>query len=432
MKKFLCLSLAVFVTIFFGCMSDGTDTIVLLFRSSSSIESSIPSSPSDSSNSSSSIESSIPSSPSDSSNSSSNNDCAEWKWKVTTSATCETPDKSGIGIETKTCTSDTSITDSTREIPKLEWGEWIQTSPSGCGTKGSKTRSCYNPDLPPKEQLIDQEWRPIDELPPYKPKPDTTKCVNLEQRCYPFYAGKPHQGYETVVIGDKTWFKRNLNDSASGSRCYGENAPVYKTSNYYTCDATNLKTFSDLEIQDTCKKYGRLYDWATAMDLPSKCNDIFSTSDVECAIKTPYHKGICPDSSHIPSLDEFKSLWSNNYCFKDSSGECWEATISPPGRCLKEDSDYWGKYDGKPGKGTDNLGFSALPGGEYLPDESGGHFCLAGGFGFWWTASTVQKYTIDSEDNRKAYNIGIALWSDNVEYRHEIKSNFYSVRCVKD
>jgi len=84
--------------------------------------------------------------------------------------------------------------------------------------------------------------------------------------------------YETVKIGTQTWIARNLNYNAPGSRCYND-------------DPAN------------CAKYGRLYDWVTAMSLESSC---YSTS---CASQiSAKHKGICPVGWHIPSHAEWTVL----------------------------------------------------------------------------------------------------------------------------
>jgi len=54
--------------------------------------------------------------------------CAEWEWKVTTPATCETSQTTGIAKETETCKANPSITrGEPREIGQgrsLEWEEW--------------------------------------------------------------------------------------------------------------------------------------------------------------------------------------------------------------------------------------------------------------------------------------------------------------------
>jgi len=195
--------------------------------------------------------------------------------------------------------------------------------------------------------------------------------------------------YKTVVIGDQTWMARNLNYDFAGNKCFNS-------------DPTN------------CDKYGKLYNWATAMDLPSKCNGVFSASDVGCAITTPNHRGICPVGWHLPSYDDLRKLI--NF-----------VGISMAGRYLKATSG-WNDYNGVSTNGEDKYGFAALPGGHGLPN---GNFGNVGWYGYWWSAS-------DSE-----YNATYAFYmymgstdggnlSDNITDKKATKDELKSVRCIKD
>jgi uncharacterized protein (TIGR02145 family) len=86
--------------------------------------------------------------------------------------------------------------------------------------------------------------------------------------------------YSTVKIGEQTWMAENLNYSAKG-KCYDD-----KPAN--------------------CTKYGRLYDWVTAMALPSSCDN---KNNKPCAEKVKAkHAGICPKGWHIPSNEEWDKL----------------------------------------------------------------------------------------------------------------------------
>jgi len=67
-----------------------------------------------------------------------------------------------------------------------------------------------------------------------------------------FIDDRDDKTYRYVTICSQTWMAENLNYNASGSRCYGDNSGDDK--------------------EGYCSIYGRLYDWSTAVSLPSSCN----------------------------------------------------------------------------------------------------------------------------------------------------------------
>jgi len=188
--------------------------------------------------------------------------------------------------------------------------------------------------------------------------------------------------YQTVVIGTQTWFKRNLNYNASGSKCYDN-----KESN--------------------CDIYGRLYDWATAMALPSNCNSSFCTSQIGTK-----HKGICPSGWHIPSDEDWSVL------MKFVNPSCSDNNCVGAGTKLKA-ADGWNSYNSV--KGTDDYGFSALPGGN---GDSGGFFYSVGDFGNWWSAS--------EGNSNYAYYRRMNYGNDNANWDFNGKYSMFSVRCLQD
>jgi uncharacterized protein (TIGR02145 family) len=127
--------------------------------------------------------------------------------------------------------------------------------------------------------------------------------------------------------------------------------------------------------ESNCQKYGRLYDWHTAMRA-------------------------CPDGWRLPTRDDWNDL------VKAASGDV-------AGTRLKFKSPDW--------DGTDDFGFSALPGGNRFPS---GTFFGVGVYGNWWSATE--------------YDAGHAWFremnSDNegVDDNSYHKSNGLSVRCFQD
>jgi len=204
------------------------------------------------------------------------------------------------------------------------------------------------------------------------------------------------QTYQTVVIGGQVWMAKNLNFEAEGSKC------------------GNGNTLSD-ENTATCNAYGRLYNWATAMGLPYKCNGTSSTDDSDCAITTPYHQGICPDGWHLPSNAEWIALLLaagglGDYGQNGYAGTKLKATSS------------WNTMNGYIA-GTDDYGFAALPGGS--GDTDGNRYQGFDLHGYWWTAT-------EGVTSNRAYRRQMSFNDDRVGRADGIKYMFWSVRCVKN
>ena len=199
--------------------------------------------------------------------------------------------------------------------------------------------------------------------------------------------------YQTEVIGNQTWFARNLNYDVEGSKCYGQDGIVWVEARTATHANGHYETLSEAEVQANCEKYGRLYDWNAAISA-------------------------CPTGWHLPSDAEWVTLTD----FVGGSAIAgWE---------LKSPSSYWDYYlDDNFVVGADDFGFSALPGGEgFIYHGSELRYRYGEGrAGIWWSGT----------EHRTEYGVG--AWSYRIWYHHEYAerapedlSNLHSVRCVKD
>jgi uncharacterized protein (TIGR02145 family) len=210
---------------------------------------------------------------------------------------------------------------------------------------------------------------------------------------------QPGWDYEAYIA---TWEKYNMNspsypdteEEGEGSKCYSNNAA-------------------------NCTKFGRLYNWAAAMDLPQKCNTTLSANDPDCKINNP-HQGLCNPGQHIPTKTEWEKLIT-------SAGG-----IDVAGEKLKSSGDW---PTDKKCNGTDDFLFTAKPGGYGLSDGTfkdagaGTMFCLPGtSYAYkarWWSAS--------ERNARNASDIYISnLNQENVSLTEAEKSYFLSVRCLDD
>jgi uncharacterized protein (TIGR02145 family) len=123
--------------------------------------------------------------------------------------------------------------------------------------------------------------------------------------------------------------------------------------------------------------YGRLYNWETA-------------------------KTACPSGWHLPSDAEWTTLTT------------FVGTNS--GTKLKANSSLWSTNTG-----TDEFGFSALPGGV---SGTNGSFSNIGNNGYWWS---VTEYDASNAYHRYIHYSGASVYSN-----FGSKTYLFSIRCVKD
>ena len=181
------------------------------------------------------------------------------------------------------------------------------------------------------------------------------------------------QTYTTVTIGTQTWMAENLNYAVDSSWCYN--------------DSTKY-----------CEKYGRLYQWASAMGLSATYNST-SASDVIFTSQ----QGVCPVGWHIPTNAEWTIL-ENAVGGEDVAGTALKSTSG------------WNED----GNGTDAYGFAALPAGT----RNDGNFYDVGNSAHFWSAT---EYDTDFVYNRYLF------YSDaNLNTLNNFKDLAFSVRCLKD
>jgi len=210
---------------------------------------------------------------------------------------------------------------------------------------------------------------------------------------FSFTDARDTKTYKAVVIGSQTWMAENLNYNAPSSKCYAE----------------GVSGVSADSIAKNCAKYGRLYNWATAMALSADCNTSLCASQV-----TEKHRGICPSGWHIPSGADW------NILMKVANPSCTDnSTCAGAGTKLKAKIG-WNPSDGIPA-GTDDFGFSALPGGSGYSD---GSFYYVGNGGDWWSASGFNSF--NAYDRYMDYN------HESAFYDYYDKNCLFSVRCVQD
>ena len=213
--------------------------------------------------------------------------------------------------------------------------------------------------------------------------------------------------YQTVQIGNQLWMKENLK-----STHYADGTPLTdgREAGDISGDTTTKYYFAYYDNEGYVAAYGRLYTWAAVMNGASGS-----------ATNPDVVQGVCPDGWHVPGDDEWKELEIHlGMSEKEASTTNWRGTDE--GAKLKErgfNGLWW--YSGSLYVGNDQSGFTALPAGSRLYNESFRH--LTERANFWSATESLSSYAWC----RRLY------YSYAEVYRYDdYKSRGYSVRCVKD
>ena len=172
------------------------------------------------------------------------------------------------------------------------------------------------------------------------------------------------QTYKTVKIGSQWWMAENLN--------YAYLQPTAEEDSSSFC-------FDNLP--ENCEKYGRLYLWSAMMDsagvFPENTKTKGCGRGVECDVSETV-RGVCPKGWHVPDESEWWTLRDALDAFSIVENDS------------VDEIHYWGDKlmttSGWSDKnGTDEYGFSALPGGFAWVIDPISYQSSLGTYGRFWS-----------------------------------------------
>lgn len=195
--------------------------------------------------------------------------------------------------------------------------------------------------------------------------------------------------YKIVTIGSQVWMAENLK-YLPGVFKFSDGSSTAARYYVYGFDGTNV---SQAKATSNYKTYGVLYNWPAAMASFASSNSIPSGV-----------KGICPEGWHLPSDAEWTKLTD------------YLGGIGVAGGKMKESGTaHWISPNTD---GTNESGFSALPGG-YRWNT----FDYLGYSGLFWSSTLTSGYAYYR--NLGYGNGGVAINGQSLYFG-------MSVRCIKD
>ena len=215
--------------------------------------------------------------------------------------------------------------------------------------------------------------------------------------------------YPVILIGEQEWMGKNLRTTsfADGTPIAGNLDNAQWQAN--TTGAWAVYPHEGIEGIDSeeemLEAYGALYNWF-AVDNPA---------------------GLCPEGWHVATDDDWTQLtdylvdqyeWIEHGNAANVLKSCRQVDSPLGGDCATDQHPRWNAHAVH--HGTDDFGFSALPGGNRM---GGGSYVLMGWTGFWWTSTEFSTLTVFYRDLDAAYG-SVLRASTNRE-------RGFSVKCVK-
>lgn len=190
--------------------------------------------------------------------------------------------------------------------------------------------------------------------------------------------------YTTTVIGAQEWITRNLRTTR-----YNDGSPIAHVADNSAWALLSTPAFCWYNNAPATygSAYGALYNWYSV-----------STS-------SNGGKNLCPEGWRVPTNQDWTTLAE------------YVGGTTVAGTKLKADSGWY-----EEGNGTDDYGFSALPGGfRYWAD---GRFFDAGNLGIWWSSTEA--------DSILAWNLDMVYTHGSINQLSVNKNYGFSIRCVKN
>ncbi|MFC1732419.1 FISUMP domain-containing protein [candidate division KSB1 bacterium] len=188
--------------------------------------------------------------------------------------------------------------------------------------------------------------------------------------------------YNTIDIGNQCWMKENLN------------VGVMVDSTIKHSDNATIEKYCFRDEAANCNIYGGIYLW----------EEIMKYTDTEGA------QGICPNGWHIPTKAECNQLM--NFL----GGE-----LVAGGKMKENGLAHWIN----PNYGASNeSGFTALPGGQFIDNYYGGYFDGLGALANFWTST--------AKDDFWSWNMELTTGETKL---HVVIKHIYdgvSVRCIRN
>ena len=205
--------------------------------------------------------------------------------------------------------------------------------------------------------------------------------------------------YNTVEIGSQCWMKKKLKTTTYRN---GTAIPNVADTSVWSNLTTGAYVWYDNDISWK-DAYGALYNWYAVND----------------------DSGLCPTGWHTPDSSDWAALGNfiGGYGWPHANElrSCREVDSPYGGYCNTTSHPRWAPNNYSPNHGTNDWGFSALPGGWRITD---GTFDLQTSRGFFWTSSP--------ETSANAWYYDFSYYIGYVIVYYTEKQRGMSVRCIRD